>query len=190
MADLDAIRRTFEATGLRRADLDPDPFVQFDRWFVHARDAGLHQPEAFALATSPGPGDAGDDVPSVRLVLLRGLDARGFVFFTNRTSRKGDELAAHPQAGLVFPWHALGRQVRATGRVELVGDDESDAYFATRPRGSQISAWASPQSEAVDGRADLDRRRADEERRWADRDVERPPFWGGYRLVPLSLIHI
>jgi pyridoxamine 5'-phosphate oxidase len=180
--ELDELRHRLETAGLRRADLDPDPFVQFTRWFDHARDAGLYQPEAFALATSPADGAA-----SARLVLLRGFDARGFVFFTNRGSRKGDELAANPRGGLVFPWQQLARQVRATGPIEPVDEAESDAYFASRPRGSQISAWASPQSDVVHDRDELDARRDEQDERWAGRDVERPPFWGGYRLVPEEL---
>ena len=177
--DLDAVRHELETAGLRRADLDPDPVPQFTRWFDHARDNGLHQPEAFALATSPPGG-----TPSVRLVLLRGFDARGFVFFTNHGSRKGDELAAHAAGGLVFPWHQLARQVRATGAIVPIDAAESDAYFATRPRGSQLSAWASPQSDVVRDRQDLDDRRAAQEQRWGDREIDRPPFWGGFRLVP------
>lgn len=177
--DIDQVRVEFEATGLRRADVDPDPFVQFARWFDHAREVGLYQPEAFALATSPPEG-----TPSVRLVLLRGFDERGFVFYTNHDSRKGDELHANARGGLVFPWQQLARQVRATGAVVPVDPAESDAYFSTRPRGSQISAWASPQSEVVRDRADLDARRDEQEARWRDRDVDRPPQWGGFRLIP------
>lgn len=177
--DIDQVRVEFEATGLRRADVDPDPFVQFTHWFDHAREVGLYQPEAFALATSSPNGP-----PSVRLVLLRGFDERGFVFYTNHDSRKGDEIHARARAGLVFPWQQLARQVRATGAVVPVDPAESDAYFSSRPRGSQISAWASPQSEVVRDRADLDARRDGQEARWQGRDVDRPPHWGGFRLIP------
>lgn len=132
-----------------------------------------------ALATSPPGGP-----PSVRYVLLRGFDRRGFVFYTNRRSRKGAELAAHPAAAVVFRWHLVDRQVRVAGPVEEVADDESDAYFASRPRGSQLGAWASEQSRPIADRAELDRRLAEVTDRFDGRAVPRPPWWGGYRLVP------
>lgn len=161
--------------------LDPDPDAQLERWLDEARTAGLNEPEAMALATATT-----DGAPSVRMVLLRGHDARGLVFFSNRDSRKGSELAANPQAALVFHWGPpLQRQVRVEGRVERVDDEESLTYFATRPRASRIGAWASPQSRPVADRAELERLVADVERRFAGVEaLPLPPFWGGFRVVP------
>lgn len=175
--ELDELRRSLQAEGLRREDLADEPFTQFGRWFDLAAGAGLHEPEAMVVS-SVGP----DGVPSSRYVLLKGLD-HGFVFFTNQRSEKGRELDAHPSAAIVFPWHLLSRQFRVKGAVERVGDEGDDAYFATRPRGSQIAAWASPQSDVLDDRAELEARVAEVEARYAG-DVPRPPHWGGYRVVP------
>ncbi len=172
-------QRELEAIGLDRDALLEDPFEQFTRWFDDAVRFGVHQPEAMAVASATS-----DAQPSVRLVLLRMVDPRGFVFFTNYESRKGGELTSNPMAGIVFPWHQISRQVRVTGRVQRVDEAESDAYFATRPRGSQVSAWASPQSHVVADRAELDARRLVQEQRWEGRDVARPPGWGGLRVVP------
>jgi pyridoxamine 5'-phosphate oxidase len=177
--DVDEERRRLEAIGLSRADLDPDPLVMLRRWFDHAVRVGVHQPEAMSVATV-----SRDGVPSVRLVLCKGFDERGVVFYTNQRSRKGRELRADPVAAGLFGWHQVSRQVRVVGRVEEVPDQEADAYFATRPRGSQIGAWASPQSQVLPDRDDLEARWADEERRWYGRDVRRPDHWGGYRIVP------
>ena len=161
--------------------LDQDPFAQFRRWLRDAEDAGIPLAEATTLATA-----APDGAPSARVVLLKGADARGFVFFTNRESRKARELAANARAALVFYWNALGRQVRVEGAVEEVADDEADAYFRTRPRGSRIGAWASPQSAVISGRGELEKRMGELERRYAE-DVPRPPFWGGFRVVPRAI---
>jgi len=174
-----AERRALEERGLRRADLDHDPVVQLGRWYAHAERFGIRQPEAISVATATV-----DGRPSNRLVLCKGFDERGVVFYTNEHSRKGRELRANPVAAALFPWHPLSRQVRITGRVEPVEADEADAYFATRPRGSQIGAWASPQSQVIADRAELEARWADEERRWHGRDVRRPDDWGGFRIVP------
>jgi pyridoxamine 5'-phosphate oxidase len=175
-------RRIFEQVGLDLADVDPDPFVQFDRWYEVARQTGVFQPDAMALAT------VGDDgQPSVRHVLLKGADHNGFTFFTNYDSDKGRELAENPRAAAVFPWLQLNRQVRISGSVTKVGPTESDEYFATRPRGSQLSAWASAQSEVIGSRAELDDRAADAARRFAERPVTRPPFWGGYCVSPSAI---
>jgi pyridoxamine 5'-phosphate oxidase len=163
-------------------DVDPDPIRQFARWFDQAAAAGQPEPEAMALATSTGAGE-----PSVRYVLLRGLDERGFVFYTNGRSRKGQELAANPQAALVFRWWSVQRQVRAAGPVAPVDPAESDAYFRSRPRGAQLSAWTSAQSERLDSRAALDRRYEAVMRRFAGREVPRPPWWGGFRVRPLEI---
>ena len=176
--EVDALRAELVARGLRREDLAADPMEQVRRWYDDARAAGLHEPDAIVVSTV-----AADGTPSSRYVLMRGLD-HGFVFFTNFESRKGREIEARPVAAIVFPWHPLSRQVRAVGRVERVSDAESDAYFAGRPRGSQIGAWASPQSEPLVDRADLEARTAEVEARFAGVEVTRPPHWGGYRVVP------
>jgi pyridoxamine 5'-phosphate oxidase len=164
---------------LREDDLAPDPFVQFQEWFDDAVASGAPQPEAMTVATA-----AVDGHPSARMVLLRGADARGFSFFTNYASRKGRELAANPWGAVVLHWPETGRQVRATGPIERVSDAESDEYWATRPRGSQVGAWASAQSEVVTDRAALETAVAEQEARFADGPVPRPPGWGGFRLVP------
>ena len=169
-----------EAAELRRADLASDPLEQFRSWFADA-GAALEVPEAMALATAT-PGGA----PSVRMVLLKGFDERGLVFFSHYTSRKGRELDANPHAALLFHWSPLGRQVRVEGRVEHVSEEESDAYFATRPRDAQLGALASRQSEPLGSRAELDARLAELESDLGDGPVPRPPTWGGFRLVPAA----
>jgi len=167
--------------GLRKSDVDPDPLEQFRRWYAEAEAAGLKAPQAMALATATANG-----APSVRMVLLKGADDRGFVFFTGYVSRKAGELDANPQAALLFPWDSLGRQVRIEGSVERVAGQEADAYFATRPRGAQLAAAASRQSSVLRDRAELDERAAELDREHADSEVRRPEHWGGYRLVPES----
>jgi len=163
---------------LRRADLASDPLEQFRSWFGAATMA-VEVPEAVALATATP--DAG---PSVRMVLLKGFDEHGLVFYSHRTSRKGRELEANPQAALLFHWSPLGRQVRVEGRVERVSDEESDAYFATRPRDAQLGAHASRQSEPLGSRSELNERLAEVRGELGDGPVPRPPTWGGFRLVP------
>lgn len=164
-------------------DLDIDPHAQFERWFAEAGAAGVRYPEQMALATV-GAGA----VPSVRMVLLRGHDGRGFVFYTNRSSRKAAELAANPGAAAVLHWEIQNRQVRVEGVVEAVSDEESSAYFRTRPRMSQIGAWASPQSRRLASRAELEELVTETERRFAGQDeVPLPPFWGGYRIVATAI---
>jgi pyridoxamine 5'-phosphate oxidase len=165
--------------GLTEAEADPDPIRQFRTWFEEALDGGFHEPTAMTLATCTRAG-----VPSARIVLLKGFDERGFSFFTNYESRKGQELAENPRAALVFYWGELERQVRIEGTVERLLEAESDAYHATRPRGSQLGAWTSWQSEVIAGREVLDERLRELEARFADGPVPRPPHWGGYRLVP------
>jgi pyridoxamine 5'-phosphate oxidase len=162
---------------LDASDLDPDPLRQFAAWFDEAGAAGMRAPEAMALATA-----ATDGRPSVRMVLLKGFDERGFVFFTGYESRKGAELAANPRAALLFYWDPLGRQVRIEGPVERVAEADSDAYFASRPRGAQISASVSPQSRVVESRAALEAAAAELEARGGE--LPRPPAWGGFRLAP------
>ena len=164
------------------SQLDPDPVRQVATWYADAVAAGLAQPESMALATTTP-----DGFPSVRMVLLRCTDERGFSFFTNRDSRKARELAANPHAALVLYWQSLHRQVRIEGVVEELRADESAAYFATRPRGSQVAAWASAQSQAVANRNELDRLYAEAEARFSGEDVPLPSFWGGYRLVPEAI---
>jgi pyridoxamine 5'-phosphate oxidase len=162
-------------------DLDPDPIVQFGAWLDDAQRA-CPQPHAMTLATV-----GADGRPSARVVLLRGHDQRGFVFFTNRDSRKGRELREAPHAALVLHWSELGRQVRVEGAVEKVSAKESRAYWETRPRGGRIAAWASPQSTVLDDREELDRLFDAAARRFVDDDVPLPPFWGGYRVVPETI---
>jgi pyridoxamine 5'-phosphate oxidase len=159
-------------------ELDADPLTQFSRWFEDA-GAAVEMPQAMALATA----DA-NARPSVRLVLLQRFDADGFVFHSNYTSRKGRELHAVPHAALLFHWYPLGRQVRIEGTVGRITAEESDAYFATRPRGAQLSARASKQSSVVTDRDELERRVAELDAQFAGRDVPRPDWWGGFRLIP------
>lgn len=162
--------------------LDDDPIRQFAAWYEEARGSGVPQPDAAALATATAAGR-----PSVRMVLLKGHDERGFAFYTNHDSRKARELTANPYAALVFHWQPLHRQVRIEGRIERVPDDESAAYFATRPRGSQVAAWASPQSSVVSSRAELDALYEQSTARFGGDEIPPPPFWGGYRVVPDAL---
>ncbi len=162
---------------MEERDLDPDPLRQFTRWFEDARGTALPAPEALALATATPEGR-----PSVRMVLLKSADERGFTFHTNYESRKGAELSANPHAALLFHWQPLGRQVRVEGRVERVPSEESEAYFRTRPLGSRLAAWASPQSRPLADRAELDRLYAEAQERFSE-DVPLPPTWGGFRLV-------
>jgi pyridoxamine 5'-phosphate oxidase len=160
-------------------DLAADPFVQFQHWYDDARDHGQLQPDAMVVATSTPGGQ-----PSARMVLLRGVDDRGFCFYTNFDSRKGEELAANPHAAIAFHWPEVLRQVRATGRVQRVSNAESDAYWYARPRASRVSAWASAQSAPVATREELEARVDEVEARFADVDVPRPDGWGGFRVVP------
>jgi pyridoxamine 5'-phosphate oxidase len=172
------MRREYAREALAEADVDADPVAQFRRWFEQATQAGLLEPSAMTLATATP-----DGRPSARMVLLRGFDERGFCFYTNYESRKAAELAANPAAALVFWWDALERQVRIEGRVEPTSRAESEAYFASRPPGSQLSAAASPQSRVID-RATLERRVAALATNLPDGRVPLPDFWGGYRLTP------
>jgi pyridoxamine 5'-phosphate oxidase len=158
-----------------------DPLAQFSAWYEHAVAAGLPEPEAMALATSTP-----DGVPSVRFVLLKGIDERGVEFYTNYESRKGRELVANPRGALAILWKPLQRQVRLEGPVEVLTPEESDAYFASRSRGSQLGAWASRQSEAIPDREWLENRLAEVDAQY-EGDVPRPPHWGGFRLVPEAI---
>ena len=164
---------------LTEDNLLPDPIALVQRWFSDAQAAGVEQHDAMTLATA-----APDGRPSARVVLLKGIDARGFAFFTNYESRKASELDANPYAALALLWIPLQRQVRVTGRAERLSPEESDAYFATRPRGSQLGAWASEQSRPLPDRAELEARWAALDERWGGAAVPRPPHWGGYLVVP------
>jgi pyridoxamine 5'-phosphate oxidase len=177
--DVDQRRAANQEAGLAEDEVAADPIEQFQRWFAEVVEAGLHEPEAVVLATVDGSGR-----PSSRYVLCKRVDQRGFTFFTNYTSRKGQELESTGVASLLFPWHWLGRQVRVDGTVERVPAEESDAYFDTRERGSQVGAWASEQSAVIADRAELERRVAEVEARFTGTAVPRPPHWGGYRVVP------
>lgn len=156
-----------------------DPFDLFDRWFAEARESEPNDSNAMALATADAEGR-----PSVRMVLLKGHGRDGFVFYTNREGRKAAELAANPHAALLFHWKSLRRQIRIEGPVTLASDAESDAYFASRSRDSQLGAWASDQSRPLDSRETFEARFADMQARFEGQDVPRPPFWGGYRVTP------
>ena len=166
-------------TGLNRDMLDPDPVVQFSRWLADAEAAGLPEPNAMVLATVSAAGQ-----PRGRTVLLKSHDDSGFVFYTNRTSRKGSDLAAVARACLTFPWYALHRQVIIEGEVQELSAADSEPYFHSRPRGSQLGAWASRQSTVIGSRDELEKRYAELEQRWASEPVPMPDFWGGYRVVP------
>jgi pyridoxamine 5'-phosphate oxidase len=176
------LRREYETEGLRRADLHPDPIEQFATWFSTAVNTGLPDANAIALATATP-----DGKPSVRIVLLKGFDQRGFVFFTNYQSDKGRELVANSQAAFVIYWVQLERQIRVAGRVEKTSRAESQVYFHSRPRGSQLGAWVSHQSEVIDARRILEARLAEMTERFAGVEIELPPHWGGYRIVPEAL---
>lgn len=179
-ASLADLRQTYARASFTEADARPDPFEQFQAWFADAIAAGVHEPNAMTLATATA-----DGRPSARTVLLKGADARGFAFYTNLDSYKARELTANPHAALVFWWFPLERQVRIEGHVERVSDNEADAYYASRPRGSRLGAWASPQSQPLASRAALDAHLAAIEERFADAEaIPRPPFWGGFRVVP------
>ena len=168
--------------GLSEKGAGTDPFVLFDRWFREAREAGLYLPESMALATSTA-----DGRPSVRQVLLKASDERGFVFYTNYESRKGVEIAENPRAALAVHWPILQRQVRINGLVEKTTAAESQTYFSSRPHGSRIGAWASNQSSALQDREELERKFREARERFAAGDVPLPPFWGGYRVIPETI---
>jgi len=177
--DPTASRYEHAARGLRRRDLDPDPIKQFSNWFTAAIEAEIRDVNAMSLAT------AGRDAkPSVRVVLLKGFDQDGFVFFTNYESEKGGQLEANPYASLAFYWIELDRQIRIAGKTEKTSRRESEGYFHSRPIGSQLGAWASRQSEVLDGRRVLDARMVEMTERFGDNPIPLPPHWGGYRVKP------
>lgn len=176
LADL---RKDYSLAGLLEKDLAKDPFRQFEKWFQEAEAAKIHEPNAMSLATATR-----DGRPAARTVLLKGLDGRGFVFFSNYESRKGRELEANPQATLLFPWLALERQVIVEGPLAKVPREESETYFHSRPRASQLSAWGSQQSAIISDRSVLEDSMKLLEAKYAGREVPLPPHWGGWRLAP------
>jgi len=182
VVDPGLLRSEYVSAGIDVDRVDADPIAEFGKWLADAVAAGIPDPNAMVLATADETG-----APSARTVLLKGVDRKGYVFYTNRTSRKGSELAVNGRAALVFAWLALHRQVIVHGPVEEVSDEESDAYFATRPRGAQLGAWASRQSTPLDRRSTLERRQAELATRFAEHDVPRPAWWGGYRVVPSTI---
>jgi len=181
-ATLSDLRKEYTLAGLDLTDVLPDPMAQFQRWFDAALGAGVPEPNAMHLSTVNA-----DGRPDGRIVLIKAVSDAGFVFYTNYESRKGQELLGQPFAALTFFWPELERQIRIGGRVEKVSDAESDSYFMSRPRGSQIGAWVSHQSRIIADRDVLETRQRDLEAQFADQSVPRPPYWGGFRLVPDSL---
>ena len=180
--NIEDLRLNYTQAGLTEADLHPDPIEQFRLWFAQARQTPMPEPNAMTLATADASG-----VPSARIVLLKGIEPDGFLFYTNYESQKGRELASNPNAALVFYWGELERQVRIAGPVERVSREQSDAYFQGRPEGSKLGAWVSRQSTPVSGRAELESLLADREKEFAGKPIPTPPYWGGYRLTPLTI---
>ena len=173
------LRRDYTRDGLTEAQAPAEPFALFGEWFAQAVEVESTEANAMMLATVDGEGQ-----PHLRTLLLKGFDERGFVFFTNYQSAKGQQLASSPAAAMTFWWHDLERQVRIEGQVEQTSAEESDAYFHSRPAGSRLGAWASPQSQVIDSREVLEQRLGAVQQQYADTDAPRPPHWGGYRLVP------
>ncbi|HSI04991.1 MAG: pyridoxamine 5'-phosphate oxidase [Myxococcota bacterium] len=176
---IEDLRLEYARGTLDENDVDLDPFAQFNKWLDEAIKAQLREPTAMTLATVDADGS-----PSARIALLKGVDRDGFVFFTNYDSRKGRAIAVNPRVAMCFWWNELERQVRIEGLATKVSDEESARYFATRPRASQLGAWASPQSSPVRDRAELEKRLEDVKARYGDGPIERPPHWGGYRVAP------
>lgn len=182
MVFLESLRSNYALSGLNETDLLDTPFQQFQRWLEQAIAAELPEPNAMTLATLSKEGK-----PIARMVLLKGLDEKGFVFYTNYDSAKGKQLTETDSAALVFWWAGLERQVRVEGTVEKVSSEESDAYFQSRPKASQLGAWASPQSQAIENRDILEKRLAQLEEKYAIEKVPRPPHWGGFRVIPTAI---
>ena len=180
--DLAALRREYADGGLDVADLAADPYLMFQRWLGEALEAGVHEPNAMVLSTA-----GVDGGPSSRMVLLKGMDERGFVLFTNQDSRKGRELAADPRCALLFPWHPLERQVRIEGTARVLEREAVEAYHRNRPRGAQLGAWASAQSRPVASRAELAAAYDEMAARFEGQDVPLPDHWGGYRVEPRAV---
>lgn len=181
--DLRDLRHEYAARGLAESDLAPDPTSMFRQWMDEAIDAGIGEPNAMVVATVSAEGR-----PASRMVLLKGVEERGFVFYTNYDSRKGRELAANPACALLLPWHDLERQVRIEGTASRLSTEENQAYFSSRPRESQLGAWSSPQSRPVSSRQELDEEYETVQARFADtEEIEVPPYWGGYAVDPESV---
>ena len=176
------LRKDYTLEGLSETEINPNPFIQFKKWFEQALAAQLPEPNAMTLATATPDGQ-----PSARMVLLKDFDERGFVLFTNYNSHKGQELAANPQAALVFWWAELERQVRIVGTVEKISPEQSDSYFEMRPPNSRLGAWASNQSQVIVGREVLERQLQEFQDKYKNQEVPRPPHWGGYRVIPREL---
>ncbi|MBN3810212.1 pyridoxamine 5'-phosphate oxidase [Paraburkholderia sp. Ac-20347] len=181
MTSLADLRKNYSLGSLDAADVDPDPIRQFQTWFAQALDAKLPEPNAMTVATVDAQGR-----PAARILLIKGVDERGFVFFTNYESRKGRELGANPHAALLFHWVELERQVRIEGTVEKTSEAESEAYFQSRPLGSRIGAWASAQSAVIENREQLEAREREISAQYGE-NPPRPPHWGGYRVVPTAI---
>ena len=176
------LRQDYTLQGLRETDVNSNPFVQFKEWFDQALSADILEPNAMMVATTTTQGN-----PSARMVLLKDFDERGFVFYTNYNSQKAQELAENPQAALVFWWAELQRQVRICGWVEKVSDEESDKYFYSRPFSSRLGAWASNQSEVIENREILEQQLEGLQKEYYNKDVPRPPHWGGIRVIPAEI---
>ncbi|MBD2539148.1 pyridoxamine 5'-phosphate oxidase [Coleofasciculus sp. FACHB-SPT36] len=176
------LRKNYTRFGLSKADSDPNPFQQFKTWFDQARAAELLEPNAMTVATV-----GADGKPSARMVLLKDFDEQGFVFYTNYKSQKAQQLLVNPWASLVFWWAELERQVRIEGQVEKVSDAESEAYFHSRPLLSQLGAWASRQSQVIENREILEQRLQELKEQYENREIPRPPHWGGFRVIPTTI---
>ncbi len=176
------LRKDYSLEGLSETEVNNNPFIQFKKWFEQALAAQLPEPNAMTIATATP-----DGKPSARMVLLKDFDHRGFVFFTNYNSRKGQELAENPQAALVFWWAELERQVRISGRVEKVSENESDRYYYSRPASSRLGAWVSNQSEVIESREVLEKSWLDFRRQYENQEIPRPPHWGGLRVIPAEI---
>ncbi|MGV8964062.1 MAG: pyridoxamine 5'-phosphate oxidase [Candidatus Saccharimonadaceae bacterium] len=182
MTDLHNLRKDYKQDSLRESDADKNPINQFEKWMIQAISYPLLEPNAMTLVTATP-----DGKPSARVVLLKSFDSNGFVFFTNYESRKGSELTLNPYACIVFDWHLMERQIRIEGIVKKVSTEESDEYFNSRPESSKLGAWVSPQSNFIDGRLELDNRKAKIEIMFNDKPITRPPHWGGYILKPHTI---
>lgn len=176
------LRKDYTLEGLSKTEIDPNPFIQFKKWFDQALAAQLPEPNAMTIATATPEG-----TPSARMVLLKDFDERGFVFFTNYNSHKGQELAENPQAALVFWWAELERQVRISGYVEKVSETESDQYFHSRPANSRLGAWVSNQSEVIESREALEQRLQEFQSKYENQEIPRPSHWGGLRVIPSEI---
>ena len=176
------LRQDYTLQDLSETEVSSNPFVQFKKWFDQALNADIPEPNAMTLATTNT-----DSKPSARMVLLKDFDERGFVFFTNYNSQKGQELAENPQAALVFWWAELERQVRICGRVETISETESDKYFYSRPPKSRLGAWASNQSEVIESREVLEKELEQLKQKYPNQDLPRPPHWGGIRVIPSEI---